>query len=186
MPFFKAGTSVRWHGTSSLPTSSATSGSSSCSSFSSSSPSPTPSSAYSFSFPFASASTSSSSSSSVLSLLLLLLLLLAHCTPQETEVELETAWGAALENGVSAAYTPGQQLLPSEMFKAGEVVDVRGTSIGKGWQGAVKKYGFSRGLMTHGRAVTHNRSHTVLNRSHTVLNRSRIQQTVPARCQTGA
>jgi large subunit ribosomal protein L3 len=29
-------------------------------------------------------------------------------------------------------------------------VDVRGTSIGKGWQGAVKKYGFSRGLMTHG------------------------------------
>ena len=29
-------------------------------------------------------------------------------------------------------------------------MDVRGTSIGKGWQGAVKKYGFSRGLMTHG------------------------------------
>ena len=44
----------------------------------------------------------------------------------------------------------GQQLNPTEMFNAGDVVDVRGTSIGKGWQGAVKKYGFSRGLMTHG------------------------------------
>jgi large subunit ribosomal protein L3 len=47
-------------------------------------------------------------------------------------------------------HAPGQQLKPSEMFKEGDVVDVRGTSIGKGWQGAVKKYGFSRGLMTHG------------------------------------
>jgi large subunit ribosomal protein L3 len=50
----------------------------------------------------------------------------------------------------SSDHVPGQQLKPSEMFKEGDVVDVRGTSIGKGWQGAVKKYGFSRGLMTHG------------------------------------
>jgi len=35
---------------------------------------------------------------------------------------------------VSAAYAPGQQLLPSEMFKAGEVIDVRGTSIGEASQ----------------------------------------------------
>jgi len=44
----------------------------------------------------------------------------------------------------------GQQLKPTEMFTEGDVVDVRGKSIGKGFQGAVKKYGFSRGLMTHG------------------------------------
>ena len=44
----------------------------------------------------------------------------------------------------------GAQLNPSDIFKVDDVVDVRGTSIGKGWQGAVKKHGFSRGLMTHG------------------------------------
>mmetsp|Transcript_1834 Transcript_1834/g.7657 ORF Transcript_1834/g.7657 Transcript_1834/m.7657 type:complete len:277 (-) Transcript_1834:175-1005(-) len=48
------------------------------------------------------------------------------------------------------AHELGQQLKPSEMFSEGDLVDVRGASIGKGWQGAVKKYGFSRGLMTHG------------------------------------
>uniref|UniRef100_A0A7S0XBQ5 Large ribosomal subunit protein uL3c n=1 Tax=Mantoniella antarctica TaxID=81844 RepID=A0A7S0XBQ5_9CHLO len=48
------------------------------------------------------------------------------------------------------AHILGQQLNPSDIFNAGDVVDVRGTSIGKGWQGAVKKYGFARGLMTHG------------------------------------
>mmetsp|Transcript_68627 Transcript_68627/g.165996 ORF Transcript_68627/g.165996 Transcript_68627/m.165996 type:complete len:277 (+) Transcript_68627:123-953(+) len=48
------------------------------------------------------------------------------------------------------AHELGQQLKPSEMFTAGDLVDVRGASIGKGWQGAVKKYGFARGLMTHG------------------------------------
>ena len=48
------------------------------------------------------------------------------------------------------AHELGQKLNPSEIFNAGDLVDVRGTSIGKGWQGAVKKYGFSRGLMTHG------------------------------------
>ena len=48
------------------------------------------------------------------------------------------------------AHELGQRLVPSEIFNAGDLVDVRGTSIGKGWQGAVKKYGFSRGLMTHG------------------------------------
>jgi len=48
------------------------------------------------------------------------------------------------------AHTLGQQLNPTEMFKMGDTVDVRGTSIGKGWQGATKKYGFTRGPMAHG------------------------------------
>ncbi len=34
-----------------------------------------------------------------------------------------------------ASYTPGQQLQVSEIFKEGEVVDVAGTTIGKGFQG---------------------------------------------------
>ncbi|KAG1665982.1 hypothetical protein FOA52_010080 [Chlamydomonas sp. UWO 241] len=48
------------------------------------------------------------------------------------------------------AYTPGQQLDVATMFKEGDKVDIAGTSIGKGFQGTIKKYGHKRGLMTHG------------------------------------
>lgn len=37
-----------------------------------------------------------------------------------------------------------------EIFKAGDIVDVTGTSKGKGFQGAIKRYGQSRGPMSHG------------------------------------
>jgi len=47
-------------------------------------------------------------------------------------------------------YEVGAQIKVSELFQEGDKVDVRGKSIGKGFQGAVKRYGFSRGLMTHG------------------------------------
>lgn len=47
-------------------------------------------------------------------------------------------------------YEPGQQLNVEEMFKAGDLVDVAGTSIGKGFQGGIKRWGFARGNMTHG------------------------------------
>lgn len=33
-------------------------------------------------------------------------------------------------------YQPGQQLDVAEMFKAGDMVDIAGTTIGKGFQGA--------------------------------------------------
>ncbi len=33
-------------------------------------------------------------------------------------------------------YEPGQQLNVEEVFKVGDIVDVAGTSIGKGFQGA--------------------------------------------------
>lgn len=36
------------------------------------------------------------------------------------------------------------------IFQAGELVDVSGTSKGKGFQGAIKRHGFSRGPETHG------------------------------------
>ncbi len=35
-----------------------------------------------------------------------------------------------------SGYEPGQQLLVEELFKVGDLVDVAGTSIGKGFQGA--------------------------------------------------
>ena len=39
-------------------------------------------------------------------------------------------------------YEIGAQINVSELFKEGDKVDVRGKSIGKGFQGAVKRYGF--------------------------------------------
>lgn len=37
-----------------------------------------------------------------------------------------------------------------DIFAAGDVVDVTGTSKGKGFQGSIKRHGFSRGPMSHG------------------------------------
>ena len=49
-----------------------------------------------------------------------------------------------------SGFEPGQALVVDELFKAGDLVDIAGTSIGKGFQGGVKRWGFHRGLMTHG------------------------------------
>ena len=48
-----------------------------------------------------------------------------------------------------AAYEVGTEI-KADVFAAGEKVDVTGTSKGKGYQGAIKKYGQSRGPMGHG------------------------------------
>ncbi|MFW5445621.1 50S ribosomal protein L3 [Aerococcus urinaeequi] len=37
-----------------------------------------------------------------------------------------------------------------DIFQAGDIVDVTGTSKGKGFQGAIKRHGQSRGPMSHG------------------------------------
>jgi large subunit ribosomal protein L3 len=44
----------------------------------------------------------------------------------------------------------GQKIAASAMFKEGDLVDVSGTSIGKGFQGGIKRWNMHRGLMTHG------------------------------------
>lgn len=46
----------------------------------------------------------------------------------------------------------GDTLTVSSMFQVGENVDVVGTSKGKGFQGAVKRYGFAGGPRTHGQS----------------------------------
>ena len=46
-------------------------------------------------------------------------------------------------------YSLGQELR-ADIFAAGEVVDVTGTSKGKGFQGVIKRHGQSRGPMGHG------------------------------------
>ncbi|ALC83333.1 MULTISPECIES: 50S ribosomal protein L3 [Bacillus] len=47
------------------------------------------------------------------------------------------------------AYEVGQEV-KVDVFSAGEIVDVTGVSKGKGFQGAIKRHGQSRGPMTHG------------------------------------
>ena len=46
-------------------------------------------------------------------------------------------------------YEVGQEITV-DVFKVGDIVDVTGTSKGKGFQGAIKRHGQSRGPMAHG------------------------------------
>ncbi len=49
----------------------------------------------------------------------------------------------------SGEYELGQEL-STDIFEAGELVDVTGISKGKGFQGVIKRHGQSRGPMAHG------------------------------------
>lgn len=47
------------------------------------------------------------------------------------------------------AYNVGD-VLNAEVFAAGDLIDVTGTSIGKGFQGVIKRWGFKGGRSSHG------------------------------------
>lgn len=47
------------------------------------------------------------------------------------------------------SYTLGQQI-KVDVFEKGDIVDVQGTSKGKGFQGTIARHNFARGPMTHG------------------------------------
>ena len=51
--------------------------------------------------------------------------------------------------GVEGNYELGAEI-KCDIFEAGEIVDVTGTSKGKGFQGVIKRYNQSRGPMGHG------------------------------------
>ena len=53
-----------------------------------------------------------------------------------------------------ADYSVGQ-VLQADVFAEGEIVDVTGTSKGKGFQGGVKRHGFAGGPKTHGQSDRH-------------------------------
>ena len=60
---------------------------------------------------------------------------------------------AAIVNAIKAAAQKGVnsgQELKVDLFKAGDYVDVSGTSKGKGFAGVMKRHGFSGGRATHG------------------------------------
>jgi large subunit ribosomal protein L3 len=50
----------------------------------------------------------------------------------------------------SSSYNVGDKLPVDQILKEGMLVDVRGGSIGKGFQGTVKRYHAGRGPMSHG------------------------------------
>ncbi|MET3197057.1 50S ribosomal protein L3 [Bacillus sp. OAE603] len=54
-----------------------------------------------------------------------------------------------IRNADMSAYEVGQEV-KVDIFANGDIVDVTGTSKGKGFQGSIKRHGQSRGPMTHG------------------------------------
>jgi large subunit ribosomal protein L3 len=50
----------------------------------------------------------------------------------------------------SSTYTVGDKLKVDDILKEGMLVDIRGKSIGKGFQGTIKRYNAHRGPMAHG------------------------------------
>ncbi len=60
-----------------------------------------------------------------------------------------------VEADVAGQYQAGSTL-PVTMFTAGQVVDVQGTSIGKGFAGTIKRHNFSSQRASHGNSRSHN------------------------------
>ncbi|HYN29941.1 MAG TPA: 50S ribosomal protein L3 [Dermatophilaceae bacterium] len=70
----------------------------------------------------------------------------AGVTPRRHLVELRTA--------AAADYTPGQEVT-AEVFEAGQLVDVTGTTKGKGFAGVMKRHGFHGVGASHGAHRNH-------------------------------
>ena len=58
--------------------------------------------------------------------------------------------GGSGSGGGGGGFRPGQAIDCASAFSVGEMVDVAGTSIGKGFQGTIKRWNHKRGLMSHG------------------------------------
>ena len=54
-----------------------------------------------------------------------------------------------------ASFKPGDQVAVT-LFTEGQKVDVTGTSIGKGFQGGIKRHNFSSQRASHGNSISHN------------------------------
>jgi len=58
-------------------------------------------------------------------------------------------------NGDEAAELEIGGELSLEMFEAGQMIDVTGRTIGKGFQGGIKRHNFSSQDMSHGNSISH-------------------------------
>lgn len=64
-------------------------------------------------------------------------------------------WEFRLANDANVDLSVGDQVTV-ELFKVGQIVDVIGTSKGKGYAGAIKRHNFSSQRASHGNSVSHN------------------------------
>jgi large subunit ribosomal protein L3 len=79
-----------------------------------------------------------------------------HCASARVEAgdlmtEFRIEAGDQPEDG---AFVPGQEI-KVDLFKEGQKVDVIGTTIGKGFAGAIKRHNFSMQDATHGNSLAH-------------------------------
>ena len=63
-------------------------------------------------------------------------------------------WEIRLDATEEADIAVGAEL-KVDRFEAGQMVDVVGTTVGKGFQGTVKRHNFSMGDATHGNSLSH-------------------------------
>jgi large subunit ribosomal protein L3 len=66
----------------------------------------------------------------------------------------EGIWEFRVTAEEAAAYQPGGQITV-EAFEPGQLVDVAGTTIGKGYAGTIKRHRFNSQDATHGNSVSH-------------------------------
>jgi large subunit ribosomal protein L3 len=71
----------------------------------------------------------------------------AGVTPRRHLAEIRTA--------DAGSYTVGQELAAAEVFAAGDVVDITGTTKGKGFAGVMKRHGFAGVSASHGAHRNH-------------------------------
>jgi large subunit ribosomal protein L3 len=57
---------------------------------------------------------------------------------------------------VASGYQPGAQVTVAGVFAVGQLVDVQGTSIGKGFTGTIKRHNFKSQRASHGNSRSHN------------------------------
>jgi len=63
-------------------------------------------------------------------------------------------WEFRLDDGEGEELSAGSEL-GLDVFEAGQVIDVCGTSIGKGYAGGVKRHNFKMQDATHGNSISH-------------------------------
>ena len=63
-------------------------------------------------------------------------------------------WEFRLEQGEGAELATGAEI-KADIFAAGQMVDVQGTTIGKGYAGVIKRHHFRGGRATHGNSLSH-------------------------------
>lgn len=69
-------------------------------------------------------------------------------------------WEFRLAEGEGVELAAGAEL-KADMFSAGQIVDVTGTTIGKGFAGTIKRYNFTMGDATHGNSLSHRSSGSI-------------------------